>query len=156
MAAGKPNGAVEKVEIPQPQPKIEIKPNIIPPVDIELDPEHPEVRYRLRMTNRATRLILEATGINIWNGLGAIENLTAEHLCIIVCNCLKWEHRDLKIEDVEELPGMDAANFFYVISRLDRMFEMNMPVPDPNAKPDPNESPSVGSNTGQLAELTSV
>lgn len=150
MAAAKDNGVVEKVVdiTEQPKARVEVKVSIITPVSIDLDPES-DVVYRMRMTNKATRIIDEMTGINIWQGIGDINNVKAHHLCVMVWACLLWEHPTLTLEKVEEMPGMDAVNFVYIITRLDKLLTESTPVADPNAKSDPNASPSVGSTTGQ-------
>lgn len=151
------NGAAQsEVEVKQ-AAKIDItKPVIIKPVNVYLEDDKADDYYQLRLTNQALQLIEEHVGINLWQGLGAIENIKPRHLAQIVWACLLWKHKDLKIEDVEIMPGMDLPNLLYIVGRIDAAIYAHMPEPEPlkegEEPADPNASPSAGSNSGQSAE----
>jgi hypothetical protein len=136
-------------ERPAPRP---VKPTLVKPVNIELDPDKSEDYYQLRMTNKSMQLIEDMLGVNMWNGLGGVSNITAKHVAVMIWACLLWKFPEITIEDIEMLPGMDMANFVYVVTRLDAVVYGSLPEPDPtndDKESDPNANPSAGSTSGQ-------
>lgn len=128
------NGTVEIKEVPtqvlqQPQP------NIIDPITVVLDPQYPD-KYRMKLTLRAMRKIQEINGDNLFDG--SIFNGTAvptlDRLAIYIWASLLWEHPELTLEEVEEMPGMIVSNAAYLYDRFFANWGVAMPEPEASSE----------------------
>lgn len=154
--AASTNGTGTKEEVQEVKAALPpMRPNLVRPVPIVLDFEHEddETFYQLRMSNLAMELIEESIGLSLWRGLDNIEGLKPVHVATMVWACLKWQHPELTLEQVRQLPGMDISNLVYVITKLQDVIYGHLPEPpkegEQSEDADPNPNPSVGSTSGQ-------
>ena len=130
-----------------------IDPKPTDPVPIELGDGK---EHSLRMDLKAMRVIERETGLEIYKGSAWREDWSLDNLITILWACLRHEDPDLKIEDVEEFPGITLANIPYLYDRIGMLWGPTMPPPDPDEGDDPNpRESSTGSNSGALADSTS-
>lgn len=129
-------------EGPQTPPPDWSRPQLFTPVVIELDRPR-----RMRLSFKALRLFESKTGISpwdhdrVWRPSGSSTEVLKVTLTLLWCSLLE-DDPTLKMDQLEDLPGMEIGNIHYIRNRLEACWGESMP---------PAEEPKVANGTAPKA-----